>query len=210
MNIFAKSSIMAIALALVLVPVMAIAATVNVSITAPADNVEVAVNQSIVFNGEATGGEAGTYAFNWTWGDGTQTSSANNNGQTAVNKAYDTIGAKTVLLRTTDINGDTGTDTITVNVVNATTTALAISNVRVTDITQSSAIVRWTTNKEATSRVIYDTTSHTDISGASAPNYSYANSTATSDESPKVTEHAVTVNGLSANTQYFFRVISTR
>lgn len=210
MNIFTKSSVMAVALAIVLIPVMAVAATLSVSITAPANNAEVTVGQSIVFSGQATGGEVGTYAFNWTWGDGTQTSSANNNGQTSVNKTYDTVGAKTVLLRTTDINGITGTATITVNVVNASTDALAISNVRVTDITQNSAIVRWTTNKEATSRVIYDTVSHTDISGASAPNYSYANSTATSDESPKVTEHAVTVSGLSSNTQYFFRVISTR
>lgn len=209
MNI-SKSSVVAIALAVVLTPVIVLAATLNVSITAPADNAEVTVNQSVVFSGQATGGEPGTYAFSWTWGDGTQTGSANNNGQTQVNKTYTTTGQKTVLLRTTDINGNTGTDTITVNVVATTTNALAISNVRVTDITQNSAIVRWTTNKTATSRVIYDTVSHTDISGASAPNYGYANSTATSNTDPMVTEHAVTVSGLSSNTQYFFRVISTR
>jgi PKD repeat protein len=85
---------------------------------------------------------------------------------------------------------------------------LTISNIRVTDITQTSVIIRWTTNRAADSRVIYDTVSHPSISGAAAPNYGYAFSTATSDDNPEVIEHAVQVTGLSPNTRYYFRVIS--
>ncbi len=85
---------------------------------------------------------------------------------------------------------------------------LTITNIRVTDLTYNSAIVRWTTNHAATSRVIYDTTSHASISGQSAPNFGYANSTATTDVDTKVTEHAVSVTGLSASTSYYFRVLS--
>ncbi len=83
-----------------------------------------------------------------------------------------------------------------------------ISNIRVTDITQTSAIIRWTTNIPANSRVIYDTTSHADITGQSAPNFGYPNSTATFDNDTKVTEHAVPVTGLSSSTKYYFRVLS--
>lgn len=85
---------------------------------------------------------------------------------------------------------------------------LTITNIQVTDITQTGATIRWTTNRPANSRVIYDTVSHPDISGQTGPNYGYANSTATFDDNPKVTSHVVAVTGLAANTSYYFRVIS--
>ncbi|MEX0919029.1 MAG: PKD domain-containing protein [Candidatus Paceibacterota bacterium] len=196
---------------LVLVPVLALAQTaLNVAITAPADGTEVVVGQSVNFTGTATGGDSSSYQFNWTWGDGTETSSGNNNGATQTTHTFSTIGAKTVELRAIDLNTNSGTKTITVNVVTG-EPALVISNVRVeaADITANSAIVRWTTNKPATSRVIYDTVSRAGALNMNlAPNYGYAHFTGTVNTSPMVTEHAVTVSGLSASTQYFFRAIS--
>ncbi|MFH1412878.1 MAG: VWA domain-containing protein, partial [bacterium] len=54
--------------------------------------------------------------------------------------------------------------------------------------------ITWNTNKSATSRVIYDTVSHSDITGESAPNYGYAWST--EKDETKVTGHSVTITGL--------------
>jgi hypothetical protein len=85
---------------------------------------------------------------------------------------------------------------------------LTITNISVTGVTKNSATITWTTNRVADSRIIYDTVSHPDISGEVAPNYGYANSTETSDSVTKVTTHTVTVTGLTANTKYYFRVIS--
>ena len=67
--------------------------------------------------------------------------------------------------------------------------------------------ITWHTNKAATSRVVWDTQSH-DALFESAPNYGYANSTATFDEDPKVTFHSVSIVGLDPNTTYYFRPIS--
>lgn len=120
--------------------------------------------------------------------------------------ALNNVGTLTYTLTCAGNNGSSVNDSVTVSVTNNGGNQLIISNVRVTDISQTSAIVRWTTNLPADSRVIYDTTSHSTL--GSAPNYGYANSTGTFDTSPKVTEHAVTLTGLSANTQYFFRVLS--
>jgi hypothetical protein len=181
---------------------VAIAQTALVaSIDAPADGANLTVNQVTTFRASATGGEA-PYAFGWNFGDSTNAA-----GDT-FNKAFTSTGSKTVTLTVVDFAGTQVTDTITINVVAGTTSPLTISNISVTDITKTSAVIHWTTNRAATSRVIYDTVSHPDISGASAPNYGYANSTGTSDTDPKVTEHSVSVTGLTADTQYYFRVIS--
>ena len=192
---------MVVAVALAVIPALAFAATTP-SITSPANNATFNVGQSISFAGSATGGTA-PYSFVWTFGDSTTAFGEN------YSKSYATAGTKTVRLTASDHNAVEGETTITLNIVAASSTdALTISNIRVTDITQTGAIVRWTTNRAADSRVIYDTASHTDISGATGPNFGYAFSTATSETNPKVTEHAVTVSGLSANTQYFYCVIS--
>ncbi|MFA5022853.1 MAG: fibronectin type III domain-containing protein, partial [Candidatus Paceibacterota bacterium] len=57
------------------------------------------------------------------------------------------------------------------------------------------------------SRVIYDTTSHPDISGQVAPNFGYAASTQEADLN-KVTSHSVNITGLNPGTKYYFRVLS--
>lgn len=67
--------------------------------------------------------------------------------------------------------------------------------------------ITWLTNKAGTSRVIYDTVSHPDISGESAPNYGYQWSTELDTE--HVTGHSVTITGLTPNTTYYFRPISS-
>lgn len=74
------------------------------------------------------------------------------------------------------------------------------------DISTTSIIVEWVTDKPATSRVIYDTVSHL-VLGA-APNYGYAFSTIGQDLDPKVTSHSVTVTGLAPGTIYYYRVVS--
>ncbi|OHA59640.1 MAG: hypothetical protein A2589_02165 [Candidatus Vogelbacteria bacterium RIFOXYD1_FULL_46_19] len=176
------------------------------SIDSPATGSTFDVNETISFTGSATGGSGveSNYDYNWTWGDGTQDAGQNET------HSYTASGTKTVTYRVTDFaTGQTDTDTISVTIGEADEEDLLITNVRVTDITQSSAIVRWTTNRPATSRVIYDTASRRAENGdtiGSAPNYGYSNSTSRDDN--KVTEHAVTLTGLSANTQYFFRVLS--
>lgn len=181
---------------------VAIAQTALVaSIDAPADGANITVDEVTTFRASATGGET-PYAYGWDFGDSTNAA-----GDT-FNKAFTTTGTYTVTLTVVDFAGTQVTDTITVNIVDGDADPLTISNISVTDITKTSAVIHWTTNRAATSRVIYDTVSHPDISGASAPNYGYANSTGTSDTDPKVTEHSVSVTGLTADTQYYFRVIS--
>ncbi|MBI3956493.1 MAG: fibronectin type III domain-containing protein [Candidatus Kerfeldbacteria bacterium] len=69
-----------------------------------------------------------------------------------------------------------------------------ISNVRATDITETTAIIRWTTNEAATSRVEYGLT----------PSYG----TTTVEDPLLVTDHAVLLAGLTAGTTYHYRVHS--
>ncbi len=96
-----------------------------------------------------------------------------------------------------------------VAIANGTTTEpLTISNIQVTDVTPDSALVHWTTNRAASSRVIYDAVSHPLITGQAAPNFGYASSTGTTDVDTKVIEHVVSVTGLLSSTTYYFRVIS--
>lgn len=68
------------------------------------------------------------------------------------------------------------------------------------------ALIAWQTDRPATSRVIYDTVSHPDISGETAPNYGYAYSTP--EDSSLTSSHAMVVTGLTPNTVYYFRPVS--
>ncbi|MBI2097617.1 MAG: PKD domain-containing protein [Candidatus Vogelbacteria bacterium] len=186
----------------------ATAAALAASITAPANNAIVPVGQPITFSAAASGGEP-PYAYTWDFGDGTQAFGQN------YEKSYTSAGAKTVTLTVTDFAGRQATANISLTVTAPPPPPppppderLAISNIRVTDVTHESAVIRWTTNKPATSRVIYDTVSHPDLAGQSAPNFGYGFSTTETDTDPKVTEHVVTVSGLSPSTTYYFRVIS--
>ncbi|MFA6275089.1 MAG: fibronectin type III domain-containing protein, partial [Candidatus Paceibacterota bacterium] len=118
-------------------------------------------------------------------------------------------GTKTVTLTVNDWKDVSANTSITLGIVDSeTTTELKISNIQVTNITQTGATILWETNLPANSRVVYDIISHSDISNASAPNYGYALSTSTTDNSPKVTSHSVSLSGLNPGTRYYFRVIS--
>ena len=79
-----------------------------------------------------------------------------------------------------------------------------ISDESVKEITGKSAVIAWLTNELTTSRIVYDTVSHTDL--GVAPNYGYAYSTVENGE--KVINHAIRIKGLKDNTTYYFRVIS--
>ena len=81
---------------------------------------------------------------------------------------------------------------------------LVISNEKIVKIFGTSAIVSWSTNLPATSRVVYDTASH--FPGGSPPNYGYAFSTL---ENPtKITSHMMLIVGLTPGTAYYWRPIS--
>lgn len=165
------------------------------------------VGQAIDFSSAVTGGAA-PYTYVWHFGDSTDGLGKD------VTKTYDIAGTYTVTLEVGDVDRHEDTDTITVTITDdddgngGGDTDLAISNIRITDITHNSAIVRWTTNRVASSRVIYDAASHSSIATSSAPNFGYVSSTGTSDVDTKVTEHAVSVTGLAPTTTYYFRVIS--
>ncbi|MEK7091703.1 MAG: PKD domain-containing protein [Patescibacteria group bacterium] len=195
-----------LALALVLSPV-ALAQTAggpSAIISSPANNISYAVNQSINFVA-ADAGTSGPYSYVWSLGDG----GANLSGQN-FSRSYTATGTKTVSLTVSDTQGRTDTKQISLNITEvATTTTLAITNVQAGNLTATSVTITWTTNLPATSRVIYDTASHagTIDPATGGPNYGYVNSTTA--DSALVTSHSVVVSGLSANTKYYFRVIST-
>lgn len=74
------------------------------------------------------------------------------------------------------------------------TTPPTISNVQVTDITETTATITWTTDEPADSTVEYGTTT------------SYGQSV---HDSTLTTSHSITLTGLSSGTTYHFRVKST-
>lgn len=76
---------------------------------------------------------------------------------------------------------------------------LTISGTAAGTITSNSAVVTWTTTKDATSQVFYDTSSHS----------SYANySSSTTQNSTLETSHTKTLVGLNPGTTYHFRAVS--
>jgi phosphodiesterase/alkaline phosphatase D-like protein len=179
------------------------AATLGASITAPADGANVAVGQAVSLNGTATGG-TGTYAsFRWAFSDGTASIVGASQSVT-----FSATGTKTITLTVTDSNGDHAVASRTITVGAGTSNKPVISNIHAINITQTSVTITWDTDIVATSRVIYDTTSHPDLTGLTAPNFGYAISTPESDTATKVTAHSVTITGLSPATKYYFRVIS--
>lgn len=73
--------------------------------------------------------------------------------------------------------------------------SVAISNVALVNITSTSAIINWTTDKPSTSQVVYGTTT------------SYG--TSTSLNSTQVTSHSVNITGLTAGTVYNYQAVSS-
>lgn len=84
-------------------------------------------------------------------------------------------------------------------------TSLYIHSEQIANPLATSITITWYTNKPATSRVVYDTVSHPTI--GYAPNYGYAFSNA--EDSTKVLFHSMTITGLTPNTVYYFRPISS-
>lgn len=84
---------------------------------------------------------------------------------------------------------------------------LVISNESVENAEETQATITWDTNNPGTSRVVYGTTSQTEL--GDAPNYGYASSTDIADEDPKVLNHSVLIEGLTPGITYFYRVISS-
>ena len=85
--------------------------------------------------------------------------------------------------------------------------AAIVSNEASTTPTETSAIITWTTDRPTSTRVVYGTTPGI-TPDPTLPNYGYDSSTPTTDVSPHVTSHSVTINGLSDGTVYYFRTIS--
>jgi len=83
---------------------------------------------------------------------------------------------------------------------------LIISNEAVVDVTNNSATITWTTSESATSRVIFDKISHSDLTNCSSPNYCYSNSN--TENSTKITGHSMQINNLDSDTTYYFRPVS--
>ncbi|MDE2041362.1 MAG: fibronectin type III domain-containing protein, partial [Patescibacteria group bacterium] len=71
------------------------------------------------------------------------------------------------------------------------------SNVSAGTVSQSGALIVWTTDQQSNSQVEYGLTN------------AYGSQTAISDTNPLVTSHSVQVTGLTANTVYHYRVDST-
>lgn len=113
------------------------------------------------------------------------------------------LGTYPVTYTVTDTAGNVASTTRSVVV-----TDLILSGEQNGVATSNSAEVVWTTSHPATSRVLYDTVSHSDaeVLLAGPGNYGYAFSTV---ENPTlVTDHVVAVSGLSSSVTYYFRPVS--
>ena len=145
----------------------------------------------------------GAVNYIWSFSDGT----ASRTGQTQT-VVFTMAGAKTITLMAGDASGVNDTDTVNITVNDVASSKPIITNIATSDITQTGVTITWTTDIPASSRVIYDSTSHPDITGATAPNFGYVASTPETDVETKVTSHSVTISGLSPATKYYFRVLS--
>lgn len=114
------------------------------------------------------------------------------------------VGTYEIAYDSTDAAGNVATTSTRTVIVSD----LALSLEQQSNVTTDSITITWTTSHPATSRVLYDTVSHTLASSTEAgpANYGYANSTV--EDAALVTNHSVTVSGLSAATTYYFRPVS--
>jgi hypothetical protein len=102
-----------------------------------------------------------------------------------------------ITVSSTDLNGNgptLGGPVTGRTLATADTDPPVISNVNVTDITETSAVVSWLTDEPATSQVRFGT-----VSGAPS---------GLSGDSALVTEHHVLLNGLQTGVTYYFTVVS--
>ena len=82
---------------------------------------------------------------------------------------------------------------------------LKILDQKLSCLSETSVMVTWRTNKNATSRVVYGTENQ--ISIGAAPNYGYEFSTV--KDTNKVTHHSVIIEGLIKKSDYYFKPISS-
>jgi len=104
-------------------------------------------------------------------------------------------GSDSFVVQASDGNG--GTDTITVNVTITERNPPVITAVGTGSITTSSAVITWTTDENASTKVSYGLTP------------SYGTDTAVADTSPRVTSHSMSLSGLLRCTLYYYAVTST-
>lgn len=81
---------------------------------------------------------------------------------------------------------------------------LVLSNISTEVLGPTSVRLNWTTSHSATSRVVYDTVSHS--ATGTLPLYGYASGT--TEDSTLTLEHHVTITDLTPDTTYFFRAVS--
>lgn len=106
-------------------------------------------------------------------------------------------------------NDGTSTSAVaTVSITVTSTPAPVLGNEQNAGSSATTVSLRWMTDHPATSRVVWDTVSHSNASSTQAgpANYGYANST--TEDTSLVTDHLVTVTGLTAATTYYVRPVS--
>ena len=109
------------------------------------------------------------------------------------NSALAANGNHVLSARARDAAGNTAT-AVEVNVVITNTTPVTISGVTVSSITESSAIITWTTNIPANSQIYYGTTTGYGLSTLTDP--------------ALVTTHSMILNGLTPATLYHYQAAS--
>jgi hypothetical protein len=82
---------------------------------------------------------------------------------------------------------------------------LIISNERMEASSDDTSVtITWDTNHQASSRVVYDTTSHPYIGSPDMYGYAFT----TTEDSTLVSHHTVVISGLTPGTNYYFRPVS--
>jgi PKD repeat protein len=181
---------------------LANAADLTATITSPTAGATYTVGQTVNLSASSSSA-VGAVNYVWSFNDGTAS-------RTGVNQTvtFATSGPKTITMMAGDASGANDVKTVNVTVNASTSQKPVITNIATSNITQTSVTITWDTDIVATSRVIYDSTSHADISGQTAPNFGYVASTPETDTVTKVTSHSVTLSGLNPGTKYYFRVLS--
>jgi PKD repeat protein len=131
------------------------------------------------------------------WGDGRQTTTTQVSSGTMVEvtQAWETAGTYPVRAKAIDSNGHESNwgGILAVEIAGEDTTSPQISNIFVSSLTSSSALISWVTDELSSSSVEY------------GPSSSYGS---TASGSSPVTSHSVTLSDLLPDALYHFRVLS--
>ncbi|MEK7600726.1 MAG: Ig-like domain-containing protein [Patescibacteria group bacterium] len=159
------------------------ASTYTISGTAAADTPSDSERVIRIYNGATLAGQVTLPAGQTSW-------------SVVVGLTLDT--GNSITATSTDASGISSAASSAVVITNNASTdtdAPVISNIQATSITSSGVTITWTTDENATSNVEYGTTS------------SYGSSSAV-DITANATSHSVALSGLTAGTEYHFRVTS--